>query len=214
MHERGIRLVRHGPLPVVLSLVLAAGCGGGSGGAGGTPEGSAQPATNTPAVEGTGSEEPAPGGGGGPAIDTAGLPIGGGSDGTGAQQCFTVVWAGAVTPSKAIAVEVTSVLTSAPDTFHVTACDPPQCQGYVFTDQGDCHVGIRITARGGAQADLLLSGRVRCATGQEECRAFTATLKPVTLTITYEPPTTDEPSTSDSPQGTVPSSAAPEPSAS
>ena len=215
MYGQAFRLLRLGPLLVVLAIVAA--CGGGSDTAGGSADNPDQASTASPSVEGTGMESPAPTGKGGKfAVKTAGLPVGGGSDDdeSSTDRCIRVSWLdqGRSPLGNGISVNVATVRTNK-KTFKVSGstCRSPQCQGYVFDNADDdaCYVAAKITARDRASASLLLDGQVVCSSAQSKaCQDFTESLVSQPITIHYVPSTETTESPSPNPEKTSPTSEA------
>ncbi|MEN3361179.1 MAG: hypothetical protein V7637_5161 [Mycobacteriales bacterium] len=184
-----IRIVRHGSWTAVLALLLT-GCGTAAPpdqdpaarpDAGSATESSAVPPTgeitSPPAAEGSGPEKPQQGGGGGPAIPVASLPIGGAEEPPNRDPFCAGVSFLADLPA-GVSVSVTSIRIE-PAFFVLSAsgCDRgPLCgdASFAFTgDAGGCFVPVQATGPAGETAQLILDGEVRCPAGQDEaCGRF------------------------------------------
>lgn len=185
-----LRLVRCAA-PVAVALVLAA-CNGG-GGAPAADESDPPPTQSpgAPAAEGSGPEQPAPDAPRGPAIQTAGLPIGGNTfDALEQRQCVPVSWLGTDLPS-GVAVRVTRVWTSKPERFSVSDfdCSGEPCGSYTFdSDSDSCTVAVTVTATTDDDADLFMEGRVSCSSGDSgSCRDLVAGLERQPAQLSYRP---------------------------
>lgn len=156
-----------GALLSVLLVALAACDASGPGGA--SPDPTAETSAGTPAAEGTGAEDPAPNGGGKPAIETVGLPVGGGGQTGERNQCVFVNWTnadGGINVPQGIQATVTEVRLDRGVT--TGACDDiDSCEGYTFTPASEgCSVGV--TAEPGT-ATLFVGGHVTCSLSAAEC---------------------------------------------
>jgi hypothetical protein len=184
-----IQVLRRAALVVLLATLLAA-CGGGSTDDSADP--AAEPTAGTPSAEGSATEEPAPNGGGNPAIETAGLPIGGVNEFTEETECAFVSYSGAIPDG----IELTHA------EVHVDGgkraqldCGTP-CDGYTFSPrQQQCSVGL--TVESGTSATLSFRGRVSCSLPAAACASFREGLTAQSVQV-FGPPASPSPSESPS----------------
>jgi hypothetical protein len=195
-----------GALSVVLFAALG-GCGGSGPGDAGPEPTTAAPTTGTPAVEGTGAEEPAPDGGGEPALETVGLPIGGGGNGA-RDQCVLLIWSGDPVP---VGVQVAVADVRVDGGVKSGVCDEkPLCDGYTFTNESTsthrgCFVGVTIES---GDATVSVRGSVTCSLPPAECEAFRDSLPSDATENTIPGPS---PTPTMTPSGTPPTTESPPP---
>jgi hypothetical protein len=192
-------------LGAVLAVVLATlvGCGA-------RTQNEVEPAASSAAQDGGGSnagdntgEGPSPdnGGGGGPSIKLASLPVGGSAEDLqdANHQCATVNYVGSGDADLTDGIEVAFAnATPSSPTFIVVggSCDDsaPSCWGYVFTSsQRSCTVGVEARNVGpddlGQQVTLAISGLLNCHTSAARCVAFAeAATQPTDTSVTLNTP--------------------------
>ncbi|MFI5610913.1 hypothetical protein [Amycolatopsis sp. NPDC051903] len=183
---------RTGALLGAALLTLATACGasgpGGpaSGGGAGTATTEATATTDSsPSTEGTGTEQPLPPGKGG-SVQLAGLPIGGGNDGQGKDDCVGVSLLDSAVPEGAAIV--VGQVDAGPGDVVTTAggsCDSaPPCASYTFTSQANaCSVAIT-WRKPGDDGWLAMRGTVTCGGDQSACDLFRSELTEQPLTLT------------------------------
>jgi hypothetical protein len=167
-------------VPFALLMVACGNGGGSSGNSQATEPPAAATDTATPATEGSGPEQPAPGGNGGPAVKTASLPVGnaGADDSSVRQQCIGVSWLGGEKThlGEEAAVKVTNVRTDRPDLFKPSSfnCPNQPCDSFTFDSDTDvCYAAITISEKASGSANLFLDGRVICLSKQQKlCEDF------------------------------------------
>jgi hypothetical protein len=175
LKNQKFRIVRHGPVVVVLALLMVA-CGGPAADGGSNPP---TPQSTAPAIEGTGLEPTPPTGAGPPAIDIASLPIGGVPDNPGSvHQCAPANWLDPPMPD-GISVLVTAVRFEPSGVFTQSrsGCRGPLClASFAFTShQKNCNVPVTATGSSNNPVSLLLTGTVRCPARQyTSCKDFAA----------------------------------------
>lgn len=160
---RIFRLVRCGLLTVAMALPIVA-C---------DSQPSADPppevtTTDSPAMEGTGPDEPGTEVDG-VSVSLPGVPVGGGADDESRmRQCVTASWLGGDPVPEGVSVVVTDVRIVPDDVFDIAGSS---CGGIVgctesfaFTsDGGLCSVPVEARAADVRSADLFMSGKARCA---------------------------------------------------
>jgi hypothetical protein len=223
--SRSFRILRHGPVLVLFALLtVACGTSGNpgdkSGGSSAAPEAPAT-VTATPAVEGSGPEQPAPGGNGGPAVKTASLPVGsaGADDPSVRQQCIGVSWLGGEKThlGEEASVKVTKVRTDRPDLFKPASfnCPNEPCGSFTFDSDTDvCYAAIAIAEKASGSARLFLDGRVVCRSGQQKlCESFASRLeeKAIKISAPGGSPTDSQPGDQTSPESPSPAGEMPSP---
>jgi hypothetical protein len=209
--SQSLRILRHGTVLVLFALLMVA-CGK-SDGPGGSSEATQLPATATdaatPAIEGSGPEEAAPGGNGGPAVKTASLPIGGGADDSWVrQQCIGVGWLGGEKThlGEEASVKVTKVRTDRPNLFKPSSFDCPSepCDSFTFDSDSDvCYAAITIAEKASGSAHLFLDGQVVCLSRQQQsCEDFANRLegKAIEISAPDASPTASQTSDETSPE--------------
>jgi hypothetical protein len=220
--SRSVRILRHGPVLVLFALLTVACSNGGnsSGNSGATEAPATATDAATPAVEGSGPEQPAPGGNGGPAVKTASLPVGGGADDSSVrQQCVGVSWLGAEKThlGEEAAVKVTEVRTDRPDLFKPASfnCPNEPCDSFTFDSDTDvCYAAIAIAGKASGSARLFLDGRVICRSGQQKlCESFASRLegKAIPISAPGASPADSQPGDQASPESPSPAGEVPSP---
>ncbi|QRP43302.1 hypothetical protein [Amycolatopsis sp. FDAARGOS 1241] len=170
-------------------LALATACG--ASGPGGPDSGdtagtqAAQTTDSNPATEGMGTEAPRSSERSG-SIQLAGLPIGGGNDERGKDDCVGVSLLSSDVPEGAAVV--VGQVDAGPGNVVTTAggsCDSaPPCASYTFTSQANaCSVAIT-WQKPGDDGWLAMRGTVACTGDQSACDLFRSGLteQPITLT--------------------------------
>lgn len=179
-------------------IVALAGCDA-SGPDDASPDPTAETSAGTPAAEGTGAEEPVPGGGG-PAIETVGLPVGGGGNAGGQRdQCVFLNWTnddGGTTVPAGIEATVTEVVLDG-GVASGGCGEAPPCVGYTFTP-GSSGCSVKVTLEPG-EATLSLRGQVACSLSAAECAALLGDYEGIRI---EGPEPTESPSPTPSPIST------------
>ncbi|MEW2500678.1 hypothetical protein AB0878_09370 [Amycolatopsis sp. NPDC047767] len=176
-----------------LLLASAAACSGPGSGAGPATEVSTGVASTASSVETTGSNPSTEGTGPEPprsseregSVALAGLPVGGGNDASGAQDCIRVSLLDSNVPEGA-RIAVGEVAAGPGDL--VTgggACGgPPACSSYTFTAQDNsCSVALS-WHRPGDGATLTMKGSYACGGDPSACAEFGKTLRTNTIDLT------------------------------
>jgi hypothetical protein len=163
-----VRLVRCGLLTTAMALPLVA-CD------------SSKPAepppevtsTGSPAMEGTGADEPGAEVDG-VSVSLPGVPVGGRADDESKmRQCVTASWLGGDPVPEGVSVEVTGIRIVPDDVFDIVGS---RCGGIVgctesftFTADGElCSVLVEARAADVRSADLFMSGKAHCADRDEQ----------------------------------------------
>ncbi|MCW6010973.1 hypothetical protein K1W54_41465 [Micromonospora sp. CPCC 205371] len=181
-------MVIRGLLPVMLATLLAA-CGGGS--TDGSADPTAEPTAGTPSAEASATEEPAPNGGGDPAIETVGLPIGGVNEFTQETECAFVAYSDAIPDG----IEMTGAEVFVDGGKRASLdCGTDSCDGYTFSAARKlCAIGL--TVKSGTSATLSIKGRVSCSLPAAECASFLERLTGQSIQV-FGPPASPSPSES------------------
>jgi hypothetical protein len=207
LRKQSPRIILLTPVAVLLLLVLVACVNKSNSGNGSDSARSSQSAapedTGTPAVEGTGPEQPPPAQPNPPKLDIASLPVGGGSDNTSAQhQCAGVGWLsaelGGVHIPDGLSIVVTNVRVEPASTFTKSTsdsrCADPACRSsFVFRHETDTCV-VAVDAKRPGDATLSIDGKVRCPAGQQQtCADFIAEAhrNEGSITLHWEPDTSE-----------------------
>ena len=197
--SRTFRVVLHGSVLLTLAAPMVA-CNSGTTGDGSDLSDVSVSPADTPAVEGSGPEEPAPQRND-PAFETVGLPVGGSDSSPERDQCVGVSWLGRDDSSleNGVVVKVTHVRLSNKEGFSLKPdldCpgDAEPCDSFTFTeDDQACQVAVTATASGPDDTGVLLEGQVICPPGQRKsCSDFLANLGRGEARVSYDPEVTDE----------------------
>jgi hypothetical protein len=165
-------IVRRSLAFILLATLITACDAGGSTNAESDP--TVEPSAGSPAVESTGHEQPAPGGGKKPAVEMAGGPAGeaGYSENDDGSVCMSVSWLGGRDEANlgaGISFEDTEVHLEGADRADAS-CGGDSCDGFTFDSNSDqCRYAVR---PGKSRGSLSMSGRVRCSASPDDCAEF------------------------------------------
>jgi len=175
------------------------------------PDPTVETSASAPAAEGSGVETPPPPAVDKPAIETAGLPVGGGGDASGERtQCVSLNWTnggGDITIPNGLRATVTEILFDGG--VAGGACKGiPSCQGYTFTPTNRlCSVEVTIES---GRATLSLRGSVTCSLSPAECAPLLDRLNGAASSTAIEGPSPSPSTTTASPSPSASSSSSPD----